>query len=69
MGDFVRERVSAFGEALFGFGLMSMPLWSKALDAIVSGAHAVAAITGATIGVHAVWRIFRKRDAREEDVA
>lgn len=66
MGDFLRDRLGAFGEAFLGFGLVSMPLWSHPLDTVVSGAHAIASITGAIIGIHAVWRIFRGLKQRNQ---
>lgn len=59
----------AFVETLAGMGLMSIPLWSKFLDDIVSGAHYVTAICGALIGLHGVWRLFFRNKRRKTDQA
>lgn len=44
-----------------GTALVTLPIWTKALT---DGAHLVAAVCGAIIGVGGVFRLFRRRERR-----
>lgn len=47
-------------EAGVGAALMTTPAWSLILNDISLIASTIAAIAGAIIGVHAVWRLLRR---------
>lgn len=51
-------------EAGIGAGLLTTPLWALILHDISLIASTVAAVCGAIIGIHAVWRM-RKRMVKE----
>lgn len=63
----VSDKARALAETAAGFGLMSLPFWSHVLDGIVQGAHVVAALAGAVIGVNGVYRIFFRKKRRASD--
>lgn len=54
-------------EAVAGGVLMSLPWWSQLLDGVVTGAHAVAAVAGAILGAHGVYRLLKGRPVRKRD--
>lgn len=47
-------------EAGVGVGLMSTPLWAMILQDISLVASTIAAVTGAIVGLHAVYRLWRR---------
>jgi hypothetical protein len=50
-------------EAIAGLSLMTTPLWVIWLQDASLIASAVASICGAIIGIHAVWRLWKRRGA------
>jgi uncharacterized membrane protein YqjE len=48
-------------QAVAGLSLMTTPVWVIWLQYIDFAFSAVAAICGAIIGIHAVWRLYRRR--------
>ena len=47
-------------EAAVGGILMATPLWAVLIQDISMIASAIAAVCGAIIGIHAVWRLVRR---------
>lgn len=54
-------------ETAAGAGLVSLPWWGHVLDNIMVGAHFIAAICGAAIGISGVYRLFVRRRRRDAD--
>ena len=54
------ERIQSFFETAVGAALMSLPFWNHLIADITTGAQFVAALCGAVIGLHGVYRIWRK---------
>jgi hypothetical protein len=50
-------------EALIGAGLVTTPVWAIFLQDVSLIASTIAAVTGAIIGLHAVWRLVQRRRA------
>lgn len=48
-------------EAVVGAGLVTTPVWASFLQNVSLIASTIAAITGAIIGLHAVWRLWKRR--------
>lgn len=48
-------------EAVFGAGLVTTPFWALVFQDISLIASAIAAVCGAIIGLHAVWRLWKRR--------
>ncbi len=68
----MQERLSGVGQAVGGGVLVTLKFWGQILDQVVAGAHVIAAIGGAVLAVHGVWRIFwpkRRRVGGLRDVA
>lgn len=63
--DVHSELVQAGAEGAGGTVLMTVPLWQIVLQDISLVASAVAAVCGAILGVHAVYRLWRRRRAAE----
>lgn len=60
--------LSPYNEACIGAGLISWCFWSKMLTDITTIGSAVAAITGAVVGIHAVYRIYKEwRNGRKHN--
>lgn len=57
------EKFRGMGEALIGGTLVTSTFWTPWLDHLITGAHVVAAVTGAVVGLHGVWRILRNRES------
>lgn len=64
MEHIAHDKLIGLGETAMGGTLASLPLWSPSLDQFINGAHAVAAIGGAFLAIHGIWRILRKRARR-----
>lgn len=60
----VQERVDGLLQFLGGSALFSLKWWSPVLDQVVSGAHAVASITGAILGIYGLWKLVRRKRRR-----
>lgn len=62
---------TAKGEIVLGTGLISAPFWATVLHDVTLIGSAVAAICGAIIGVHGVYRLYvewrRKHDGRNSE--
>lgn len=56
----LHQRLVGLGETVMGGTLMTTAYWSPLLEHVVAGAHVVAALGGAIVGVHGVWRIIRR---------
>lgn len=68
MNPVIHEKIIGLCEAAIGAALCSMTYWSPMLDGLVQGAHVVAALGGAIIAIHGVWRIARRRRLRRTDL-
>jgi len=55
------NNVSPNAQAMLGATLVTTPGWAMALQNISLIASTIAAICGAVVGLHAVWRICRKK--------
>ena len=51
-------------DAAVAAGLITVPLWVGVLHDVSIVASAVAAVCGAIVGLHAVWRIARRRNGK-----
>lgn len=54
-------QVQAKVEAVIGAGLFAAPLWVGWIGTVSMVASMIAACCGALVGIHAVWRIWRRR--------
>lgn len=59
MDGALQSRLMGLGETVMGGALMTTVFWSPLLEHVVTGAHVIAALGGAVVAVHGVWRIFR----------
>jgi hypothetical protein len=57
----------AIAETLAGAGLVSVPFWSHIMDDVIKGGQVITAITGATIGLNGVYRLFFRKKRRKTD--
>jgi hypothetical protein len=57
------DQTHAKAEAMIGGALMTTPAWAVILNDVNIVASAVAAICGAVIGIHAVWRLWKRHRA------
>jgi len=48
-------------QAAVGAGLVTTPLWVYLLQSAALIASTIAAVCGAILGLHAVWRLWRRR--------
>jgi len=55
------DHLSIRTEATLGAGLMTTPFWVSLLNNIGWVASIIAAVCGAIVGIHAVWRIWSNR--------
>lgn len=60
----MKEETLAKLQAGLGAGLFATPWWAAMIHDISALAGMIAAICGAIIGVHAVYRIYRGRNGR-----
>lgn len=61
MNEALQQRFIGVFEVAGGSALVTIPFWTKALDQIVMGAHAVSAICGAVIAIWGVVRLVRSK--------
>lgn len=57
------EKLSPVPQLALGAGLMATPAWVQWAQNVSIIAGAVAAVCGAIVGIHAVWRLWRRRHA------
>lgn len=68
MTDMDHHTKLAKAEALLGAGLMATPVWAIVVLQYVSLlASVVASVCGAILGVHAVWRLWKRPAAPTRD--
>ncbi|HEX9465660.1 MAG TPA: hypothetical protein VGB82_23915 [Alphaproteobacteria bacterium] len=60
MSDSAQTRL-AKAEAVLGGGLMTTPGWVVVFQDISLIASTLAAVCGAIVGLHAVWRLWKRR--------
>lgn len=59
------EKLRHFWQAMLGGTLVTSGFWGPVLDHMVAGAHIVTALTGAVIGLHGVYRLFKPKRRRD----
>lgn len=63
------DHLSVRTEATLSAGLLSTPFWVSLLNNIGWLASIIAAVCGAIVGVHAVWRIWKNRQKPDTKAA
>lgn len=57
----MNETTQAKFEVVLGGGLVGTPWWATWMESISFGASMVAAVCGAIVGLHAVYRLIKRR--------